>query len=95
MPFEENKHKKLYIRNDDGNYREIADIGEFDFGFTEDVESKGGKVEVRLNFFNEYMKWKAIAIEWKWRAIALIGMLAFVFVLLLGIVIEMAIVGLI
>ena len=59
------------------------------------AQSKDGKVEITLDFFDEYIKWKTRAIEWKWRAIALIGMLAFVFVLLLGIVIEMMIGGLI
>ena len=57
------------------------------------AKSKDGKIEVTLNFFDEYIKEKTRAIEWKWRAIALIGMLAFVFVLLLGIVIEMVIGG--
>lgn len=48
------------------------------------AKSKDGKVEIHLDCFDEYIKYRQAATEWKYRAYGLLGILAIFASILLG-----------
>lgn len=52
---------------------------------------KDGMVEVHLDYFDEYIKYRQAATEWKYRAYGLLGIIATFAAILLGIAIAITV----